>query len=90
MNGSRPDPAVQAGGIERALLDAINGGLYSIKGAALEALARNPNVTYISPDRPVQATLDYANPASGAQQAQSYGWNGTDVVGAGISTRGAL
>src|SRR5262249_28547195 len=46
---------------------------------AVEALSKNPNVVYISPDRAVTPSLDYANPAVGAQSARQYGWDGTGV-----------
>ena len=69
----------QLGGVHRADMGIINGAVYSIPVVALGALANNPNVTYVSPDRPVQATLDTANPAVGAELALANGLDGTNV-----------
>ena len=79
----------QAGGVHQADLPNINGALYSIPAVALDGLAHNPNVTYISPDRPVQATLDSANPAVGAYLGFVNGWDGTGV-GVAIIDSGIL
>lgn len=79
----------ELGGVEKADLSLIKGALYSLPAGALEALANNPNVRYISPDRRVEATLDYANPTVGAQMALSYGWDGTGV-GVAIIDSGIL
>src|SRR5215510_3863898 len=70
---------LQLGGDLEADLDLVNAGLYSVPAVALKGLANNPNVVYISPDREVTATLDYANPTVQAQVAQQYGWTGTGV-----------
>src|SRR5215469_3217884 len=67
----------QLGGQEEADLPLIQGKLISIPARALTGLANNPNVKYISPDRPVQATLDYANITVNAEDALPYGWDGT-------------
>src|SRR5689334_16261315 len=64
----------QLGGTLKADLGFMRAGLYSLPARALEALANNPNVIYVSPDRQVNATLDYANPAVGAQMLANYGW----------------
>jgi serine protease AprX len=69
----------QAGGVHESDLDLVRGSVYSLPAAALKGLANNPNVLYVSPDRPVNATLDYANPAVQAQIAQGYGILGTGV-----------
>jgi serine protease AprX len=85
----------QAGGIpQQADLGLIQAALYSIPAQAIAALANNPNVAYISPDRAVNPTLDYANAAIGAQTAFSYGWTGTGVgvaiIDSGILTENDL
>ncbi len=46
---------------------------------ALEALAANPNVAYISPDRTLTGSLQFAVPAVGADVAFSLGWTGTGI-----------
>jgi hypothetical protein len=49
------------GGTHKADLSrAIKGGAYSIPRRSLEALANDPEVAYITPDRPVHGSLDYA------------------------------
>src|SRR4051812_42294667 len=79
----------QLGGTVQADLGLINGMLISVPANALEGLANNPNVVYISPDRQVNATLDYANPTVGAQVAFANGWVGTNV-GVAIVDSGIL
>jgi hypothetical protein len=69
----------QVGGLLRADLELIQGAVYSIPAAALTGLANNHNVLYISPDRQVTATLDYADPTLGAPTALLNGWDGTGV-----------
>ena len=70
-------------------LSAIQAQIYSMPIQALAGLANDPNIAYLSPDRPVQTTLDVSNPATGAQTALSYGWNGTGV-GVAILDSGIL
>ena len=41
---------------------------------------------YVAPDRPVQATLDYAQPAINANIAMQYGWDGKRVTVAVIDS----
>src|ERR1051326_2376323 len=79
----------QLGGVQQAGLGLIQGALISIPAAALDTLANNPNVVYVSPDRQVQATLDYANPTVGAPIALSYGWDGAGI-GVAIIDSGIL
>lgn len=84
------DAAVRAmGGMPKAELQLIDAAVYSLPAKALEALSKNPNVLYISPDREVSAFLDYANPAVGAQAARQYGWDGTGV-GVAVIDSGVL
>src|SRR6266436_4995827 len=77
------------GGVHVANLDPIPAHLYTVPARALDALANNPNVVYISPDRQVEATLDYANPTAEAPMAFASGWNGTGV-GVAIIDSGIL
>jgi serine protease AprX len=70
----------QLGGIpQHADLDLIHAAAYSMPAQAIAALAKNPNVAYISPDRAVYPTLDYANATIGAQTAFSSGSTGSGV-----------
>src|SRR5215469_3705958 len=50
-------------------LSVIQGKLYSLPLQALKGVVNNPNVVYVSPDRPVQSTLDISSSAIGAQTA---------------------
>jgi serine protease AprX len=80
----------QVGGVpQQADLSLIRSRLYSIPAKAIAGLAHNPNVGYISPDRTLNSTLDYANATIGAQTAFSYGWTGTGI-GVAIIDSGIL
>ncbi len=67
------------GGTLKRELGVINARHYSIPAAALAQLASDPDVAYISPDRPVQANLDQADVTIGANLAASYNVNGKGV-----------
>src|ERR1700682_5863358 len=54
------------GGHLKNQLDNIRGALYSLPPAAIADLSDDPEVAYISPDRPVQGLLDYAEPTVNA------------------------
>src|SRR6266852_9983531 len=60
------------GGVLKTKLDVIKGAHYSVPVESLEALADDPDVAYISPDRSVQAFLNNAAPAVNANIAWSY------------------
>ena len=62
------------------LADVIKGGLYSIPRRALEALANDPDVAYITPDRSLQGQLEFANPVVNAGIARQSGFTGTGVT----------
>jgi serine protease AprX len=70
-------------------LSVVRGQLYSLPANAIEGIANDPNVVYISPDRPVQSTIDISNQTIGAQIAFSDGWNGAGV-GVAIIDSGIL
>src|SRR5207237_10299097 len=67
----------------------INGGLYSVPANRLEHLSRNPNISYISQDRPLASRLNNTAPAVNANIAWSQGWDGTGigvaVIDSGVS-----
>ena len=67
------------GGKWKQDLALINAGLCSIAAKDLDALADDPDVDYITPDREVRGSLDYAVPTVGADIASSYGWDGTGI-----------
>lgn len=79
----------QGGALQDVDISLIRARAYSIPAKAIAALVHNPNVAYISPDRPVSPTLDYANATIGAQTAFSYGWTGAGI-GVAIIDSGIL
>jgi serine protease AprX len=62
--------------------------------AAVKLIARNRNIRYISPDRPVQGAMNFAVPAVNADLAQSLGFDGTGigvaVIDSGVNLVGDL
>ena len=67
------------GGLHKRSLDLINGSLYSVPAGAIEELAADADVAFISPDRPVRAFLNYASVAVGSNLANAAGWTGKGV-----------
>src|SRR5450631_2144702 len=79
--------AVQArGGRLRTDLHAIRASVYSIPASRLAELADDPDVEYISPDRPVAGAMDLAGAATYASMASLYGVDGTGVTVAVIDS----
>jgi len=70
-NGKAPDVSLN-GGMQKRLFSRVNQMLAEVPVAALPALANNPNITYISPDRAIERNLEYANPTVGADIAFNY------------------
>src|SRR5712691_2816236 len=68
------------GGVLKTNLDFIKGAHYSVPTGALDALADDPDVAYISPDREVRGSLDYVTSAVGAPVA----WNIYGLEGSGV------
>ncbi len=68
------------GGVLKTNLDFIKAAHYSVPAESLDALADDPDVTYISPDRDVSGSLDYVTSAVGAPTA----WNIYGLDGSGI------
>ena len=86
------------GGTLKNALGLVNGGSYSVPASALAALAADPDVAYISPDRSVASTgsavdtnavPDYYLLTLNAQFASGLGYDGTGVgvavIDSGIS-----
>jgi len=71
----------------RRELGLLNGGAYSVPASALTDLAADPDVAYISPDRPLYGTnngsptavLDYHTDTVNAAVAWAQGLNGTGI-----------
>src|SRR5712692_5109328 len=67
------------GGTLKTKLDFIKAAHYSVPVEALDALADDPDVAYISPNRKVKGSLDHAVSAVNGDLAYASGWNGTGV-----------
>ena len=78
--GKASHAAIHArGGSVKDDLPIVDGVLASLPVQALEGLANDPNIVFLSPDREVKSTMDYANPTIGANIAWSYGYDGTGI-----------
>src|SRR5712691_8445705 len=77
------------GGILKTKLDFIKAAHYAVPVEALDALADDPDVAYISPDRTVQGALDNTVATVNGGYAQTLGLNGAGVgvavIDSGIS-----
>ncbi len=67
------------GGVLKTKLDFIKGAHYSVPVESLDALADDPDVVYISPDRPLSGSLDNTAAAVNAKAAWQAGWDGTGI-----------
>src|SRR5258708_576916 len=67
------------GGVLKTKLDFINGAHYSVPVDSLDALADDPDVVYISPDRRLSGALDQTAAAVNANAAWQAGWDGTGI-----------
>jgi len=78
------------GGALKTKLDFIKSGHYSVPTEALDALAGDPDVAYITPNRPVKGSLDHVVSAVNADLAYASGWDGTGVgiavIDSGVSS----
>ena len=83
----KDNKVIKLGGKKKAELKMINAYLYSLPVSALDAVDADPNVLYVSPDRPVHKTLDYAQPTTAAAIALSNGFTG-DGVGVALIDSG--
>src|SRR6266702_4354716 len=67
------------GGVLKTKLDFINGAHYSVPVESLDALADDPDVAYISPDRPVHGALDTTVATVNGAYAQTLGLDGAGI-----------
>src|SRR5256712_983227 len=67
------------GGVLKRNLDVIKGAHYSVPVESLAALADDPDVVYISPDRRLNGSLDNTAAAVNAKVAWQSGWDGTGI-----------
>src|SRR5256886_6926522 len=77
---SRIQTVKALGGVSRHRLNVIRGGLFNLTVNGIRALAKDPEVAYISPNRSLNGASDYTEATVGADVAQSYGWDGAGVT----------
>jgi serine protease AprX len=65
-------------------LGLINALVYTISSDAIAVLANNPDVKYISPDRPIKGSLEFANPTVTADLAFKSGYTGSGGLLGGL------
>src|SRR5205814_2513522 len=85
-SNSRIQTVKNLGGVSRHRLNVIRGGLFSLTVNGIRALAKDPEVAYISPNRSLNGASDYTEATVGADVAQSYGWDGAGVTVAVIDS----
>jgi len=67
------------GGVVNAVFTLINAVAGTVVAGDVLTLSNNPNVSYISLDRSLGATLDYSASGANAPAAWNAGWDGTGV-----------
>jgi len=89
--------AKRGGTLKKDLRGVIRGGVFSVKTDSLDELASDPDVLYISPDRPLGSTAtatDYYDQAVLAPYAWGLGYDGAGVgvavIDSGITNNGDL
>ncbi|MEX2261156.1 MAG: S8 family peptidase, partial [Bryobacteraceae bacterium] len=65
--------------VVKVTLGLLNAVVYTLTMQSVRELSEDPNVIYISRDRPVGASLEFANPTTGASIAFSQGYRGAGV-----------
>ena len=73
------EKVTRLGGTLKREFSMVKAGHYSIPASKLEDLANDPEVAYISPDRAVHGTLNFAVPAIGGDTAFSSGFSGSGI-----------
>lgn len=68
------------GGKTKHKFSSVKAGKYSLPAYAVSALADDPDVAFISPDRPLKAKTDYAAAAINASVAWNSGLDGSGVT----------
>jgi serine protease AprX len=79
VGGISCPPLTLLGGVVNHVFSLINAVAGTMPAGDVTALSNQPNVSYISLDRPLLATLDYSAAAVGAPAALSSGWDGTGI-----------
>src|SRR5438128_1903403 len=78
--------ATRLGGVHAQTLRLVRAGVFNLSLSAIQALAKDPEVTYISPNRTVGVSNDYYEQTVGGDIAHSYGWAGTGIGAAVIDS----
>ncbi len=80
------------GGTLKSKLDVVKGAVYTVPPAALNDLAADPDIVYVSPDRQVKGLLEFAQPTINANLAFQSAFDGTGVgvvvIDSGITNGG--
>src|ERR1051325_7454487 len=72
-------PLVQMGGGLKRTFPNIQGILITMPVSALQAVAARPGIVWISLDRKVAGSLEFAEPTVNANIALQHGWNGSAI-----------
>jgi serine protease AprX len=67
------------GGKVKKVFKNIPGGLVTVSASALATIAADNNIAYISPDRTLAGSLEFAEPTVRADIALQYGWTGSGI-----------
>ena len=79
LNIGQENLLTKIGALLKSELKLIQSVVYTVTRSQVESLAADPDVEYISPDRTVKNSLDYANPAVNANLAFSAGFTGQGI-----------
>ena len=71
--------ALNLGGELKHKLQHLKSAAYTMPATSLKALANDPNVRYVSADRPIRAKLDYSTSAINADAAWAASFTGSGV-----------
>ncbi len=74
------------GGKLKKDLSLIRASVFSVPASALQAIADDADVAYVTPDRTLKGAMDYAEPAVNANIALKYGFDGSGVTVAVIDS----
>jgi len=85
-NQEQDDKVSNWGGRTKHKFSSVKAGKYSLPAYAVSTLANDPDVAFISPDRPVSAKLDYSAAAINASAAWSRHLNGNGITVAVIDS----
>lgn len=79
LDQEKADKVLQLGGALQLHHPSIKASTYTIPAAALGILANDPDVAYISTDRPVKSKLDYSAAAVNAPMLWGLGYTGKGI-----------